>query len=134
MELLLLTNRHPEDCVYLWIDGIKNGETRKMVFCSDQGGERLTLEKAWKHAAQIEANSRLAEMRRKRRGEHGTVVNVNLSSVEEEEDEEEEEEEEDGEEEEGEEYGNGANVSFVSGDKIPHNASATLVALASATL
>ena len=69
------------------------------------------MERAWKHAAQIEASSRLAKMRRKRRGEHATVVNVNVSSV---------KEEEDG-EEEGEEYGNGVNVSFVSGDEIPHN-------------
>ena len=70
MELLLLTNRCPEDCVFLWIDGIRNGEVRKMVSWADCGGERLTLEKPWKHAAQIEANSRLAEMRRKGRGEH----------------------------------------------------------------
>ena len=35
MELLLLTNCRPEDCVYLWIDGIKNGETRRLVNTSN---------------------------------------------------------------------------------------------------
>ena len=67
MELLLLTNRRPEDRVYLWIMASETGKQER--WCpAPIAGAILTLEKAWKYAAQIEANSRLAVLRRKKKG------------------------------------------------------------------
>ena len=84
-ELVNIVGRQPDDCVHQWIDGLRNGETRRWVLSSDCGGERLTMEKAWKHAAQIESNTHLSKVRRDGRtdvGKRGARRNVSAISEE----------------------------------------------------
>ena len=78
-ELLQLTNRRPEDCVWMWIDGIKNGETRRIVQSRPPGADPMTLDEAWKHAAHVEANFQLSKARRQIQpaGKKENVSNIN---------------------------------------------------------